>query len=112
MICATGKDHNFAVVQFLVESGAHVNAVARNRSTPLLEAAGKGDLDVIRFLVERGALINIADASGETALMHAAEAGGMDVACFLVDNGASVNAANNYRWIRPVCHKEWAHRRR
>ena len=48
----------FKVAEFLVESGANVNAKDFRGSTPLHVAAEKGGFDIVKLLIKKGAIIN------------------------------------------------------
>lgn len=60
-------------------------------STPLIHAAGKGDIATINKLLESGVDVNEKDSLGFSALMEAAVAGRIDVVRLLLDSGADVN---------------------
>jgi ankyrin repeat protein len=53
---------------WLVEHGANVNATCRLKSTPLMNAAAHGNLEVVNLLLTRGADVLAKSDSGETAL--------------------------------------------
>lgn len=68
-------------------------------STPLFDAAGKGDLALVKSLVKPGANINQQMTGcwkGWTAVMIAAAEGKPDVVQFLLENKASPNLKNSY----------------
>jgi len=82
----------FVVVKYLVSSGANVNARNKNGSTPLHNAANKGNAGVIKFLVDQKANVNAKDTKGVTPLHLAAGEGNLALVKFLVGKGADVNA--------------------
>jgi ankyrin repeat protein len=90
--------NRFAVAKTLIALGADVNC-GRNGHTPLLIAAGRGDLILVDALLQAGANPNAVIQksegdykSGFSPLMAAAEAGSKIVVRRLVASGASINA--------------------
>jgi ankyrin repeat protein len=74
--------------------------------TPLMQAAGRGDLEGVRRLLAEGADVNAADAMGFTALFHACYNGDEDrgypeVVQALLDAGADKEARIGYG-VRPL----------
>jgi uncharacterized protein len=83
------------VVRFLLERGADVNAVARNkqvRTTALQAAAASGDNESARILLEAGAEVNTAQPGGFTALHAAAANGNTELVELLLRHGADASA--------------------
>ena len=60
-----------AIVSFLLERGADVNALSTNGSTPLMMAAREGRESIADRLLASGANGNIANESGDTAVTWA-----------------------------------------
>ncbi|KAG8579262.1 hypothetical protein GDO81_010781 [Engystomops pustulosus] len=75
------------VTDFLVKSGADVELGC---STPLMEAAQEGHLDLVKYLLSAGANVHAATATGDTALTYACENGHTDVAEALLQAGADL----------------------
>lgn len=74
--------------------------------TPLMQAAGRGDLGQVRALIAQGGDVNAADAMGFTALFHACydaaeDRGYPEVVKALLDAGADREAAIGYG-VRPL----------
>lgn len=65
--------------------------------TPLMAAAGKGDLPQVERLVGKGNDPGQASPRGLTALIKAAEAGHLAIVRYLVRKGADLNAAHRAR---------------
>jgi uncharacterized protein len=82
--------------QYLLESGADPNAVAKNETgfTALTGAVSQNHTEVARMLVENGANVNYSYEGGFTPLMHAAYAGNLELVGLLLEHGADPNAKN------------------
>ncbi len=81
-----------AMVEFLIASGADVNAKDHRSETPMHEAASTGNVDVAEILIANGAEVNAKSVyHGLTPLHTAAYSGQEEVVKILIDNGAEVN---------------------
>ena len=110
-----GRDANPIVCRQLTsdieQQEAELNEVRRNFR--LLEAAGKGCIDVAKDLLANGAAIDSRDRFANTALHHAAEGGHAGMIRLLLDQGANVNQPNgtwpcfriwlNFKGTLPPC---------
>lgn len=95
LACYFGQDET---ALWLLEHGAHVDAVAQNpqQIRPLhATAAGKGSNDLLRALLEHGADPNARQSGGLTALHTAADRGAIDMARLLLEHGADSNIADD-----------------
>ncbi|XP_031786072.1 ankyrin repeat and KH domain-containing protein mask isoform X3 [Nasonia vitripennis] len=75
------------VADFLIKAGADIELGA---STPLMEAAQEGHLDLVRYLLETNANVHAQTQTGDTALTYACENGHTDVADLLLQFGADL----------------------
>ena len=80
------------LIERLVKSGADVNYAPKDRSTPLMEAAGGNDLESLTLLLNAGAEVNRRGKHGCTAAMAAAQTGALDALKLLADHGADLKA--------------------
>jgi ankyrin repeat protein len=64
--------------------------------TPLMRAAGNGDVALAKMLIRHGAKVNLQDKIGRTALAVAAICGDDAMARMLLDSGAKVNSGLLY----------------
>jgi uncharacterized protein len=80
-------------VEYLVENGADVNAVAKNETgfTPLTGAVSQNHTEVAKILVKSSANVNHSYEGGFTPLAHAASSGNIELVRLLLDYGADPN---------------------
>lgn len=83
-------------VDYLIEKGADVNAVARNETgfTALTGAVTQNQNEIVKVLVKNGAQANHRYEGGFTPLMHAACSENVELVRFLLQNGADPTAKN------------------
>jgi ankyrin repeat protein len=91
-----------AMILFLLEKGAKVNARDKSGNTALLLAARHRPRSVVEALLAHGAEINARNKKGETALSRAAE-GNNDVLKLLLERGADIDAARDNGWTPLIC---------
>ena len=75
------------VGDFLIKAGADIEVGC---STPLMEAAQEGHLELVKYLLKSGAKVHAQTQTGDTALTYACENGHMAVAEVLLDHGAEL----------------------
>ncbi|XP_067003505.2 ankyrin repeat domain-containing protein 17 isoform X3 [Anabrus simplex] len=75
------------VADFLIKAGADIELGA---STPLMEAAQEGHLELVKYLLEASADVHATTQTGDTALTYACENGHTDVADLLLQYGADL----------------------
>ena len=68
LIMAGWKTNNLALIKFLVQHGADLNAANNNGDTPLIDAAYLGKTEILRYLLEQGADSRLSNKRGRTAL--------------------------------------------
>ncbi len=88
---------NGEIVKILLDSGADINAVSKNRfvAAPLQGAAASKRLEIARLLLARGAKVNTRGEGGGSPLHEAAGNGQIEFAQLLLDHGADVNAKDD-----------------
>ncbi len=90
--------HQTDLAVWLIAKGADVERALRNGRTPLITAAGCGDMRVVDALLAAGASIDRQMNNGATALMYAVSKGFVDVASKLMQKGASTTLRDNDGW--------------
>uniref|UniRef100_A0A0G4FVF6 Uncharacterized protein n=1 Tax=Chromera velia CCMP2878 TaxID=1169474 RepID=A0A0G4FVF6_9ALVE len=91
--CREGKPE---IAEFLVCSGAEVDAVTDQGVTPLYYAAQEGLTDLVRFLLGRGADVHAKTDDGRTSIFNAIAGGHQAVVELLLDHGAKVDEKNGF----------------
>jgi ankyrin repeat protein len=94
MFSALQKQH-FNIATFLVRHGISVNDRGDDRTSPLYNAASRGDLKGVVFCVENGGAVNV---KGANTPLHAAillGGGHVEMLAYLLMNGADVDMENN-----------------
>ena len=82
---------NLEVIEALPRAGVKklLDELDAADRTPLMYAAGKGNIQTARALIEMGADINARNSTGDTALRMAASDGTLEVAKLLLEAGAN-----------------------
>lgn len=91
-----------AVVKFLIDNGADVNARDTVNATPLLWAAGFGRPETVSLLIANKADVKAVDDNGWTALIWAAGIGQPETVDILIKAGADLNAADRQTGDTPL----------
>ncbi|XP_040460834.1 ankyrin repeat and KH domain-containing protein 1 isoform X10 [Falco naumanni] len=96
------------VADFLIKAGADIELGC---STPLMEAAQEGHLELVKYLLAAGANVHATTATGDTALTYACENGHTDVADVLLQAGADLDKQEDLKktileGIEPGKHQE------
>jgi ankyrin repeat protein len=90
-VCGSRKE----VVEYLVESGANIEAKGGQVNLPPLhQAAGYDNDAVVKYLIQKGADLTSTDEHGETAVHRASKMCALDALRVLIAKGANVNAVN------------------
>lgn len=94
------------VADFLIKAGADIELGA---STPLMEAAQEGHLELVKYLLQANANVHAQTQTGDTALTYACENGHTDVADLLLECNAdlvsccSLARVYDTRFIHSIC---------
>ena len=82
------------MIKRLVDKGADVNAIDRNRHTALLGATERGHILLVNALLDGGADIDVLDPEGDSSLMQALLEGHIKVVALLLEKGAGYEWSN------------------
>lgn len=83
---ARGYEHSTsaAMIQLLLEGGAHVDMMTEDRETAMHTLARAGNLDAMKIIAEAGGDLHAPDGKGNTPLVWALRQGSWDVAAELL----------------------------
>lgn len=88
LIEASGQGNVARMKELLQSHGASVHLKDSYNKTLLMEACGRGHLELVEFLLENGSEVNAVNKGGETALCIAAKQGNLRVVTLLLSYGA------------------------
>lgn len=92
MLCIAARAGRKDMIEWLVERGAEINAISKDRGySPVMDAVWKSSLDIVELLIKLGADLNIVSNDGQTALIVATGASNPRICEVLVRNGADPN---------------------
>ncbi len=86
------------ISEFLLSSGADINATNTMQSTPLHTAIENKQDEVAKFLIEKGANLNIKGRGGNTPLHAAAYSNRKEIAELLISGGADLEIRNEQNY--------------
>ena len=96
------------VTKMLLAMGADPNTTGKGVTTPLADAALKGDLEVVRALLARGARLNAVSQAGTQPIHDAALSDNPEVVRELVRQGANVDTRARTRLkLRCTSRRQW-----
>jgi ankyrin repeat protein len=87
--------NNPAIVELLIHSGSHVNALDNNNMTPLHFTSIYDNDRVASLLIKKGSDVNLVAQSSTSSLHISALWNSIKVTRILLNNGASVNVRND-----------------
>uniref|UniRef100_A0A8C3UJ89 Euchromatic histone lysine methyltransferase 2 n=1 Tax=Catharus ustulatus TaxID=91951 RepID=A0A8C3UJ89_CATUS len=105
---AAAQKGHLEICHLLLQAGANINAVDKQRRTPLMEAVANDQLEAARYLLRRGGCVYSKD--GSTCLHHAAKNGNLEMVELLLSTGqVDVNAQDNGGWTPIIWAAEHKH---
>jgi hypothetical protein len=88
---AASLGNGVSILRLLLAKGAKPDEKTITGTSPLIVAAGRGNVEMMRILIDKGADVNAKTAAGGTALMSAATAGSTEAVRLLLERGADPN---------------------
>jgi hypothetical protein len=91
------------IMTMLLDAGADINAVDKNRNTACRVAIWYDQFDALKLLVERGANLGVVDSTGSSLLSNVARHRKDErIAILLLDAGAPLDGLSNYHFVALV----------
>uniref|UniRef100_A0A674GXF4 [histone H3]-lysine(9) N-methyltransferase n=1 Tax=Taeniopygia guttata TaxID=59729 RepID=A0A674GXF4_TAEGU len=110
---AAAQKGHLEICHLLLQAGANINAVDKQRRTPLMEAVANDQLDTARYLLQRGGCAYSQvrhTCDGSTCLHHAAKNGNLEMVELLLSTGqVDVNAQDSGGWTPIIWAAEHKH---
>lgn len=89
MLCIAARNECFDKVKWLLENGADINAVSKDRGyTPVMDAVWRKNFEITEYLIEAGADLNVISSDGQPILVLAVGNGDYKIVDLLLKNGA------------------------
>ena len=88
---------NFDCILILVEHGANINTINKNKNTPLHLAAINGHHQTVEQLIRAGSTLNNQNQTGNTPLIEAVLHGHERAVSVLIQAGADIMKKNNQK---------------
>lgn len=96
MLNVAVRADNLAAVKWLVDCGADINSVSKDRGyTPVMDAVWRGNLEIAKYFVEHGATLDTINKEGQTMLILSVGSGRADIVNLLAENGADPDIADS-----------------
>jgi uncharacterized protein len=86
------------IAQILLKLDADVIETDKFGSTPLMDAAGRSNVEAVKILLDNGADVNKKIKQGQTALLyavHPSSTNSIEILNMLLDKGAEINIIDN-----------------
>lgn len=101
------SEQHYGVADLLLKEGAKPDGELQGAQTPLMLAAGQGQIHLVDELIARGADPCKAMSTGFTALHAAVESGNPKIVTLLISRGAEPNAPLSKFAATPLCVAAW-----
>lgn len=89
MICIAARHNRLEMIEKLLNLGADINAVSKDRGySAVMDAVWKSNTEIVEFLVERGANLGYISRDGQPVLVLAVGTGNEKVCRILAEHGA------------------------
>jgi ankyrin repeat protein len=85
---------DFSSVKGFIEGGTSVDALDKDKRSPLMFAAFNGHFELVDWLIKQEAKIDIEDVEGRTALMFSSTSQSLDTIELLLKSKANINHAD------------------
>lgn len=96
MICVAVRHNRKNMMEILIEKGADIDAVSKDRGySPVMDAVWKANDEIVEFLVNKGANLSYISRDGQPVLVLAVGTGNEKICKLLVEHGADPSACDS-----------------
>ena len=96
MLCIAARSGRLAMIKWLMERGADINIVSKDRGyTPLMDAVWKNDYNMAEFLVTAGADMNVIGKDGQPLMVLAVGISNLKICKLLLKSGADISLTDH-----------------
>ena len=89
MICVAARNDRLEKVEWLVENGANINAVSKDRGyTAVMDAVWRKNYDITKYLIDKGADLSVISGDGQSILVLAVGNENLRIVELLLASGA------------------------
>lgn len=89
MLCVASRNDNIPAAKWLLECGANVNIISKDRGySPVMDAVWRKNKDTVKFFIENGADMGIMSSDGQPILVLAVGNGSIEIVQALLEAGA------------------------
>ena len=89
MLSIAARSNRVKMIDWLVENGANINAISKDRGySAVMDAVWKSSAEIVKKLIGLGADLNVISNDGQSALIIATGASNNEICLLLANNGA------------------------
>lgn len=89
LLCIATRNDNVEQLKILLDKGADINAVSKDRGySAVMDAVWRKDYEIAKILIEKGADLNIMSSDGQPILVLAVGNGNAKIVKLLIESGA------------------------
>lgn len=89
MLCIAARSGKKEAIEWLVQNGAEINAISKDRGySAVMDAVWKMNAEIVELLIKLGANLNFVSNDGQTALIVATGSSNSKICVMLAKNGA------------------------
>lgn len=89
MLCNAARHNRKAMIERLLQLGADIDAVSKDRGySPVMDAVWKSNFEIVEYLVNKGANLSYISRDGQPLLVLAVGTGNEKICRILVEHGA------------------------
>ena len=96
MLCVATRNDCFDKVKWLLDNGADINGVSKDRGyTAVMDAVWRKNFEITEYLINKGADLSVISSDGQSILVLAVGNGNVKIVRILLENGADPDVADS-----------------